>query len=214
MRIELMKRGEDVNRKRVQRLMRIMGLEAMYPKPRTSIGNKHHYKYPYLLKSLDIIAPNQVWGTDITYVPVEDGYLYLVAILDLFSRYVVSWGVSDTLESDFCVDAVKSALKKGNKPKILNSDQGAQYTSKAYTELLKINGIAISMSGRGRCWDNIFVERLWRSYKYEEVYLKNYSTEREMVEGSDCYFNFYNNQRPHQRLDYSTPREIYYTKYA
>ena len=207
--IELKKKGEDINRKRVQRLMRMMGLEAMYPKPRTSISNKSHYKHPYLLKNLEIIAPNQVWGTDITYVPVEDGYLYLVAILDLFSRYVVSWEISDSLESNFCIDAVRSALKGGLKPKIMNSDQGVQYTSKAYTDLLKNNGIAISMSGRGRCWDNIFVERLWRSYKYEEVYLKNYSTVREMTEGSNWYFNFYNNQRPHQKLNYRTPKEIY-----
>jgi putative transposase len=208
--IELEKKGEIVNRKRVQRLMRIMGLEAMYPKPRTSIGNKDHYKHPYLLKDLKIFAPNQVWGTDITYVPLESGFLYLVAILDLFSRYVVSWAVSESLESDFCIDAVKTALKKGEKPQILNSDQGTQYTSKAYTDLLKINGIAVSMSGKGRCWDNIFVERLWRSYKYEEVYLKNYSSGKEMREGSDCYFNFYNDHRPHQRLGYSTPKEIYY----
>lgn len=212
MKIELGKRGEEVNRKRVQRLMRMMGLEAMHPKPRTSIGNKNHYKYPYLLKNLEIIAPNHVWGTDITYVPVEDGFLFLVAIVDLYSRYVVSWRVSDSLESNFCIDAVNGALIRGEKPKILNSDQGAQYTSKAYTELLKFNGIAISMSGRGRCWDNIFVERLWRSYKYEEVYLKNYSTHREMLEGSDYYFNFYNNERPHQKLDYSTPKEVYYGK--
>lgn len=205
---ELNNRGENVNRKRIQRLMRIMGLEAMYPKPKTSIGNKEHYKYPYLLKNLGIKAPNEVWGTDITYVPTEFGYLYLVAVLDIFSRYVVSWCISNSLESDFCIHAIKNALKKG-KPKILNSDQGCQYTSKAYVELLKANNISISMSGKGRCWDNIFVERLWRSFKYEEVYLKNYSTGKEAKEGIDGYFTFYNEKRVHSSLEYKTPKMVY-----
>lgn len=209
---ELKKKGEEINRKRVQRLMRVMGLEAMYPKPKTSVGNKEHYKYPYLLKGLNIIAPNHVWGTDITYIPVEDGYLYLVAILDLYSRYVISWAISNSLESDFCVYAVENALKKGMKPQIMNSDQGAQYTSKAYTELLKRKNINISMSGKGRCWDNIFVERLWRSVKYEEVYLKNYSTGKEAIEGLDWYLNYYNNDRLHQKLSYNTPKAIHYGK--
>lgn len=207
---ELKKRGEEVNRKRVQRLMRIMNLEAMYPKPKTSIGNKEHYKYPYHLKGMEIVSPNDVWGTDITYIPVESGYMYLVAILDIFSRYVISWAFSNTLESDFCIYAVENALKKGLKPKILNSDQGAQYTSKAYTELLKRNEITISMSGKGRCWDNIFVERLWRSLKYEEVYLKNYSSGQEAVQGIDGYLNYYNNVRLHQKLSYRTPKAMYY----
>lgn len=209
MKEELKDRGEHINRKRIQRLMRIMGLEAMYPKPRTSIGNKDHYKYPYLLKNVDITKPNQVWGTDITYVPTEIGYLYLVAILDLFSRYVISWQLSETLESDFCVRAVEDALKGGKKPEMLNSDQGSQYTSKAYVEILKRNDIAISMSGKGRCWDNIFVERLWRSFKHEEVYLKNYTTGKEAKEGIDWYFNFYNEKRLHSSLGYKTPKMVY-----
>jgi putative transposase len=207
---ELKQQGEPVNRKRVQRLMRIMGLEAMYPKPNTSLGNKSHYKYPYLLNNLMIEKPNQVWGTDITYVPTGNGFLYLVAILDLYSRYVVSWALSDSLESEFCITAVKMAMKKGFKPEIMNSDQGVQYTSKAYTELLKNSNISISMSGKGRCWDNIFVERLWRSYKYEEVYLKGYSTGQEASEGADWYFNFYNNDRIHEKLGYKTPKMLYY----
>lgn len=210
MTMELKKKGLLVNRKRVQRLMRLMGLEAMYPRPKTSIGNKEDYKYPYLLKNLKIDKPNQVWGTDITYVPTETGYLYLVAVLDLFSRYVISWMVSDSLESDFCVSAVEKALKRVGKPEIMNSDQGCQYTSKAYTSLLKKNEILISMSGRGRCWDNIFVERLWRSYKYEEVYLKEYTSGKEVIEGADWYFNFYNNDRNHSKLNYATPKTVYF----
>lgn len=207
---ELKSKGEVVNRKRIQRLMKIMGLEAMYPKPNTSVNRKEDYKYPYLLKNLKIDKPNQAWGTDITYIPTETGFLYLVAVLDLFSRYVVSWGISDTLESDFCIHAVEKALTVIGKPEILNSDQGSQYTSKGYTSLLKKNGIAISMSGKGRCWDNIFVERLWRSFKYEEVYLKNYSTGKEVKEGTDWYFNFYNNNRIHAKLNYMTPKMVHY----
>ena len=207
---ELKKRGEIVNRKRLQRLMKLMSLEAQYPKPKTSLSNKKHFKYPYLLKGMDIIAPNQVWGTDITYIPMENGFLYLVAILDLFSRYVVAWDLSDSLESDFCINAVKKALEGGNKPKIFNSDQGCQFTSKVYTDILKENGIAISMSGVGRCWDNIFVERLWRSYKYEEVYLKNYSSGMDVFEGAKWYFNFYNQKRLHSSLGYKTPEVVYY----
>lgn len=213
MTMELKKRGENVNRKRIQRLMREMGIEAMYPKPRLSIGNKDHFKFPYLLKNLKINKPNQVWGTDITYVPTEDGFLYLVAILDLFSRYVISWEISDNLESDFCVRAVENGLKRFEKPEIMNSDQGCQYTSQAYTSLLKKNAISISMSGKGRCWDNIFVERLWRSYKYEEVYLKEYETGEDVVEGANWYFNFYNNERIHSKLDYNTPKTVYFRNY-
>lgn len=209
---ELKSRGEEVNRKRIQRLMREMGIEAMYPKPKTSIGNKEHYKFPYLLKNLEIIKPNQVWGTDITYVPTESGYLYLVAVLDLFSRYVISWEVSDNLESDFCIRAMEKALKLSYKPEIMNSDQGCQYTSKAYTNLLKKNEILISMSGKGRCWDNIFVERLWRSYKYEEVYLKGYETGKDVIEGANWYFNFYNNKRIHSKLNH-TPQTVYFKDY-
>jgi putative transposase len=207
---ELRVKGEAVNKKRILRLMKNMGLEAMYPRPKTSISNKTHYKYPYLLTNLKIERPNQVWGTDITYIPIETGYLYLTAILDLYSRYVVSWTLSDNLESEFCIYALEEALKKGFKPEIMNSDQGTQYTCKAWIDILKNRNIAISMSGKGRCWDNIFVERLWRTLKYEEVYLKNYSTGKETEEGLDWYFNFYNNKRLHTSLNYSTPRAIHY----
>lgn len=206
---ELKKNGEWVNKKRILRLMKIMGLEAIYPKPRTSIGNKDHYKFPYLLSKLKIDKPNQVWGTDITYIGLETGYLYLVAILDLFSRYVISWNISNNMESDFCVEALEEALESGMRPEIMNSDQGAQYTSKAWTELLKRQNIAISMSGKGRCWDNIFVERLWRSLKYEEVYPKNYLTAKEARDGIDWYFNFYNDKRLHEKLAYNTPKGVY-----
>lgn len=209
---ELNKSGEYINRKRVQRLMRIMGLETEYPKPRPQFSKVESYKYPYLLKDLEIVRPNQVWGTDITFIPTEAGYLYLVAILDLFSRYVVSWKLSNNMEVDFCLNAVENGLKTGNKPEIMNSDQGAQYTSKAWTDILKRSNIAISMSGKGRCWDNIFVERLWRSLKYEEVYPKGYSNEKEAKEGIDWYLNFYNNERLHEKLGYDTPKTIYFRK--
>jgi putative transposase len=202
--------GEIINRKKVQRLMKIMGLEAMYQRPRTSIGNKEHYKFPHLLKDLEICKPNQVWGTDITYIPTETGYLYLAAILDLFSRYVLSWKLSDNLESNFCVEVLQEALSSGMKPVIFNTDQGAQYTSKAHTRLLQMHGISISMSGKGKCWDNIFVERLWRSLKYEEVYLGSYTDGKEASDGIGRYFNFYNNDRLHQTLNYKTPSMIHY----
>lgn len=205
---ELKKKGEPVNKKRIHRLMKIMNLETMYPKPRTREGNKQHYKYPYLLSSLKIVRPNQVWGTDITFIPIENGYIYLVAILDWYSRYVISWILSNNMESDFCIKAMHNALSTGMKPEILNSDQGSQYTSKAWTELLKKQNIEISMSGRGRCWDNIFVERLWRSLKHEEVYLKKYTTYKEAEEGIRWYFNFYNEERIHASLGNNTPKNI------
>ena len=210
MKIELTKQGEHVNRKRVQRLMRTMSLEAMYPRPRTSIGNHEHYKYPHLLNGVSIVKPNQVWGTDITYIPIENGYLYLVAILDLYSRYVLSWRLSNNMESEFCINALEDALKMGISPEIMNSDQGAQYTSKAWTDTLKRHKVAISMSGKGRCWDNIFVERLWRSLKQEEVYPKCYTTGEEAGIGIDGYLHFYNDERIHQSLSYNTPRSIYF----
>ncbi len=205
----LEKKGETVNRKKIQRLMGIMGIEAMYARPKTSIGNKEHYKFPHLLKDVNICKPNQVWGTDITYIPMETGYLYLAAVLDLYSRYVISWKLSESLETDFCIEVLLDALKKGAKPEIFNSDQGIQYTSKAHTEILKRHEIAISMSGKGKCWDNIFVERLWRSLKYEEVYLNNYANAMQAIDGIDWYFNFYNNDRVHQMLKYKTPKSVY-----
>lgn len=206
----LRKNDQIINRKKVQRLMKTMGLEAMYPRPKTSIGNKAHYKFPHLLKDLAIDKPNQVWGTDITYIPTEMGYLFLAAVLDLFSKYVLSWKLSDNLESDFCIEVLQEALSKGMKPEIFNTDQGVQYTSKAHTELLQKHGISISMSGKGRYRDNIFVERLWRSLKYEEVYLRNYVNGKEASDGIGRYFNFYNNDRLHQTLDYKTPNMIHY----
>lgn len=202
-------KGENVNRKKIQRLLRLMGIETMYPKPKTSTRNKEHYKFPYLLKDVTICKPNQAWGTDITYIPTETGFLYLTAVLDLFSRYVLSWELSDSLESDFCIKVLESALMKGKKPEIFNTDQGVQYTSKAHIGLLQKYNIAISMTGKGKCWDNIFVERLWRSLKYEEVYLKNYANNQEATIGIKGYLNFYNNDRLHQFLGYKTPSSIY-----
>lgn len=207
---ELNRKGEQVNKKRIHRLMRNMGLVTMYPKPRFDAALKEDYKYPYLLKNLQVTRPNQVWGTDITYIPIETGYLYLVAILDLFSRYVVSWILSNSMEVDFCIEAMQKALRSGFKPEIMNSDQGTQFTSKAWTTLLRQEGIGISMSGRGRCWDNIFVERLWRTLKYEEVYLKDYATGKEAQEGISWYFNFYNLERVHTSLGLKVPREVYF----
>lgn len=205
----LQMKGETVNGKRVRRLMNKMGIETMYPKPRTSISLKAHYKYPYLLGDIKIHRPNQVWGTDITYIPMESGYLYLAATMDLFSRYVLSWVLSDSLESEFCVESLEKALSICGRPEILNSDQGCQFTSKAYTDVLRKQNIAISMSGKGRCWDNIFVERLWRSLKYEEVYLKHYASGKEAQDGLDAYLDFYNNERLHANLNYNTPLAVY-----
>lgn len=208
MQMFLKEKGELVNRKRIQRLMQKMGLEAMYPKPKMSLGNKNDYKFPYLLKDLVINKPNQVWGTDITYIPLNEGFLYLSAIIDIYSRYVLAWELSDNLGVEFCIRTLERALRNG-KPQIFNSDQGVQYTSKAHTEILKDNNILISMSGKGRCWDNIFVERLWRSLKYEEIYLKNYDTNVDVENGIEWYFNYYNKERLHSKLGYSTPTIVY-----
>lgn len=202
--------GYIVNHKRIARLMRIMGLEAIYPKPRLSKACKENKIYPYLLRGLSIVRPNQVWSTDITYIRLIHGFAYLVAIMDWFSRYVLSWAVSNTLDVYFCIEAVEKALKI-NRPVIFNSDQGSQFTSDSFTGRLLENGIQISMDGRGRVYDNIFVERLWRTVKYEDVYLKDYSDMRDVKEGLSSYFEFYNNERVHQALGYRTPREIYYS---
>jgi putative transposase len=204
----LKSQGEYVNHKRVGRLMREMGLEAIYPKPRLSQGGEGHRIYPYLLKGLTVERPNQVWGTDITYIRLAQGFIYLVAIMDWFSRYVVSWAVSVTLDVAFCVEALEEALSVGQ-PEIFNSDQGAQFTSMDFTKKLKGENIRISMDGRGRVFDNIFVERLWRSVKYEEVYLKDYSDVSMARAGLADYFRFYNQERLHQSLDYKTPASIY-----
>ena len=200
--------GHEVNRKRVRRLMEVMGIEAVYPKPRLSQPGEGHKIYPYLLKSVEVTCVNQVWSTDITYVRMADGFVYLVAVMDWFSRYVLSWAVSLTMELDFCVEALKMALRRG-RPEIFNSDQGSQFTSEKFTGELARRGIAISMDGRGRCFDNIFIERLWRSLKYEEIYLREYASVPEARTGIGNWFEFYNRERRHQRLGDRTPADLY-----
>jgi len=204
----LQSKGYTVNRKRVRRLMQIMGLRAIYRRPRTSQPGSGHKIYPYLLNGLQITRPNQVWAADITYIPMARGFLYLVAIIDVYSRYVLSWRLSNTLDADFCTEALAEALRKG-KPEIFNTDQGVQFTSEAFTELLQKHEVRISMDGKGSYNDNIFIERLWRSVKYEEVYLKDYQDGRDARIGIGEYFRFYNNERPHQALRYRTPSEVY-----
>ncbi len=198
-----------VNAKRVRRLMRLMGLEAIYPKPRLSAAAAGHQVYPYLLRNVPIERPDHVWSTDITYIRMRGGFIYLTAIIDWFSRFVLSWEVSTTMESDFCLSALQRALDH-RRPAIFNTDQGAQFTSQAFTGILKEHDIAISMDGRGRALDNVFVERLWRSVKYEEVYLQEYGTVTEAIEGLRRYFAFYNTERLHQSLEYRTPKAVYY----
>jgi len=205
----LQREGYVVNHKRVQRLMRIMGLQAIYPKPKTSVAGKGHKVYPYLLRGLEIRQPNQVWSADITYVPMQHGFMYLVAILDWFSRYVLAWQLSNTLDGRFCLDALQQALLLGQ-PDIFNTDQGVQFTALAFTTCLETAGVRISMDGRGRVFDNIFIERLWRSVKYEDIYLKDYASVPELGTGLDDYFQFYNHDRPHQSLDYRTPAEVHF----
>lgn len=200
--------GITVCRDRVRRLMRLMGIEAIYPKPRLSIKNKENRIYPYLLRDLSIDHPDQVWATDITYIRLRRGFAYLVAIMDWYSRYVLSWELSLTLETDFCLMALNRALKN-TVPEIFNTDQGSQFTSQAFTGRLEESGIRISMDGRGRTFDNIMIERLWRSLKYEEVYLKDYENVMDARKGLAEYFLFYNNERPHQSLGSRPPVEIY-----
>jgi putative transposase len=204
----LRKLGHKVNRKRVQRLMRLMGIRAIYRKPKTSKSGKGHKVYPYLLKGLEINRPNQVWAADITYIPMAKGFLYLVAIIDWYSRYVVSWRLSNTIDADFCIEALEEALRKG-KPEIFNTDQGSQFTSEEFTGILKKNNIQISMDGKGSYNDNLFIERLWRTVKYEEVYLKAYQNGREARISLGNYFRFYNTERSHQALEYRTPAEVF-----
>lgn len=200
--------GLQVNHKRVQRLMQTMGLQAIYPKPRTSTAAKDHKIYPYLLNAVVLSRPNQVWSADITYVRMAKGFMYLVAIIDWCSRYVLSWQLSNTMDPAFCLVALDMALVQGE-PMIFNTDQGVQFTSLAFTGRLERAGIAISMDGRGRALDNIFVERLWRSVKYEDIYLKDYTTVPALDEGLARYFHFYNYERPHQSLAYRTPAEVH-----
>ena len=201
--------GHTVNRKKVQRLMRQMGIAALYPKANTSRPGKGHKIYPYLLKGLTIDRPNQVWATDISYIPMAKGFVYVVAIMDWYSRRVLSWRVSNSMDADFCVDALEEAISRYGAPDIFNTDQGAQFTSDAFTGALKAADIQISMDGKGRWVDNVFVERLWRSLKYEEVYLKAYETVAEARQGMANYFRFYNRDRRHQGLNRQTPDQVY-----
>lgn len=207
----LNRQGYEINPKRIKRLMQIMGLEAIYPKKYLSQPNLEHKIYPYLLRDVTIEHSNHVWSTDITYIRLCGGFVYLVAVMDWFSRYVLSWELSNSLDTSFCLSALKKALVRGM-PIIFNTDQGCQFTSEAFTgELLK-HLIQISMDGCGRAFDNIFIERLWRTVKYENVYIKGYSTMSETYQGLSDYFNFYNNIRPHQSLGYQTPAEVYFGK--
>lgn len=208
MKISLRGQGHGVNRKRVRRLMRLMGITAIYQRPNTSKPTLGHKIYPYLLRGVTIGRVNRVWGADITYIPMAHGFIYLVAIMDWYSRYVLAWRLSNTLDVEFCVDALEEALRKGT-PEIFNTDQGSQFTSEAFTGVLLKKGIKISMDGKGRCQDNIFVERLWRSLKYEEVYLKGYQRVPEARTGIGAYLGFYNQERPHQALGYRTPGEVF-----
>jgi len=209
MTVYLQQLGYPINHKRVQRLMQLMGLQAIYPKPRTSTPAPGHKIYPYLLRGLKITRPNQAWSADITYVPLPKGFMYLVAIIDWFSRYVLTWQLSNTLDSHFCIQALQQALQHGQ-PEIFNTDQGAQFTSLAFTGLLEATHIQISMDGRGRALDNIFVERLWRTVKYEDIYLKDYATVPDLITGLTRYFTFYNQERFHQSLGYRTPAEVHF----
>ena len=210
MRDYLDRQGRVVNRKRIQRLMRLMGIEAIYPKPNTSKANPEHRIYPYLLRGLDINRPDMVWATDITYVPMGRGYMYLVAVMDWHSRKVLSWRLSNTLDSEFCVSALEEAIAQYGRPDIFNTDQGCQFTSKAFTDVLKTNGIKISMDGRGRFLDNIFIERLWWTVKYHYLYLHSFENGLEMKKGLRKWFEFYNRERTHQSLNRQTPDECYF----
>lgn len=205
----LCRRGEMINRKRVQRLMRQMGIEAIYSKPRTSIRRIGHKVYPYLLKGLVIDKPDQVWCTDITYIPMQSGFMYLVAVMDWYSRFVIAWEISNTMESQFCCETLNTALSSGRKPEIFNTDQGAQFTDKKFVSILEKADIKVSMDGRGRFYDNIFIERLWRSVKYEEIYLNEYLSGEQLYHNLDRYFKRYNEERPHQALGYKFPCELY-----
>ena len=204
----LKSQGRAINRKRVRRLMQAMGLEAIYRRPRTSKPDSGHRVYPYLLRELKVMRPNQVWSADITYIPMARGFLYLVAIIDWYSRYVLAWRLANTLDAGFCVEALEEALKKG-RPEIFNTDQGAQFTGEAFTGLLESHGVRISMDGRGSYNDNLFIERLWRTVKYEEVYLKAYEDGKEARISLGNYFRFYNTERFHQSLGYLTPLEVF-----
>ena len=207
---ELRARGYDVGRGHVSKLMQLMGIRAIYRRPRTTIPDAKHKVYPYLLRGLDITRANHVWAADICYLPMRRGYAYLVAIMDWASRKVLSWRLSNTMDASFCVEALKEAVESYGCPEIFNTDQGSQFTSDDFTDVLKSHDVRISMDGRGRWVDNVFVERLWRSVKYEEVYLKAYESLTEARAGLGGYFEFYNQKRQHQGLDYHTPDEVYW----
>jgi putative transposase len=198
-----------VNDKRVRRLMRLMGLQAIYPQPRTTLGSRANAVFPYLLRGVEIVRPNQVWSTDITYVPMRQGFMYLVAILDWYSRYVLAWELSNTLDGEFCLTTLEHALQLG-KPEIFNTDQGAQFTAQAFTGRLQAEGIRVSMDGRGRAFDNIFVERLWRTVKYEDLYINDYASVAELLVGLTRYWYFYNHERLHQSLGYHPPVSVHF----
>jgi putative transposase len=207
--VTLQRQGYAVNHKRVRRLMQLMGLQAIHAKAKTTVRGAGHKVYPYLLPGLEITHTNQVWSADITYLPLPRGFMYLVAVMDWFSRYVLAWQLSNTLDGAFCLDALQQALLWG-KPLIFNTDQGVQFTADDFTTCLKREEIQISMDGRGRALDNIFIERLWRSVKYEDIYLKDYAAVSELEAGLVDYFRFYNDERPHQSLDYRTPAEVHF----
>jgi putative transposase len=202
--------GHAVNRKRIQRLMRIMGLEAIYPKPQTTTLSPEHKVYPYLLRNLSVAEPNHVWCADITYLPLPTGFVYLVAIMDWYSRYGLTWQLSNTLDGHFCLEALQRSLTR-TKPAIFNTDQGVQFSANPFTACLEAAGVAVSMDGRGRALDNIFIERLWHSLKYEDIYIYEYATVKALEAGLQRYFTLYNYKRPHQSLRDRTPAEWYYT---
>jgi putative transposase len=210
MRNHLRRKGYKINRKRVQRLMRLMGLEAIYPKPRTSRSHPAHKVYPYLLRNITVDCPNQVWAADITYIPMSRGFMYLVAVMDWHSRKVLSWRLSNTLDTAFCIEAAQESLSRYGAPEIFNTDQGAQFTSAGFTDLLKSNNVRISMDGRGRVQDNIFIERLWWTLKYHYLYLRSFDNGMELRQELGNWFEFYNSERSHQALDNLTPDEVYF----
>jgi len=207
--LELRGEGHEVNRKRVQRLMQVMGLQALVPGPHTSKPHPDHPIYPYLIGGIDVVRPNQVWATDITYIPLEQGWCYLIAVIDWHSRAILSWRLSNTMTVEFCVEALEEALRHHGPPSMFNTDQGAQFTSPDFTGVLKREGITISMDGKGRATDNVFIERVWRSLKYEDVYLHAYATLAEAHAGIGAWIRFYNVRRPHQSLNNRTPMEVY-----
>ncbi len=207
---ELWAKGYDVGRDKVRRLMRLMGVEALYVKPRLSLPHPEHVKYPYLLRGLEIERANHVWAADITYIPMAKGFCYLVAVMDWASRMVLSWRLSNTLDSSFCVDALQEAIGRYGRPEIFNTDQGSQFTSDPFTNVLNTEKIAISMDGKGRWMDNVFIERIWRSVKYEDIYLKAYGSMAELKKGLADYFKFYNEERWHQNFDRKTPAMVYF----